>query len=803
MEALIEQRLAGDEPDIEAVAAAHPRRADEIRARYADLRRIEELWRRTATLGAAPADSAAFLSAGAKLDDFQVIREIGRGGMGVVYLAHQASLDRTVALKVVPPVSLSPTTRQRFLREAKALAAMSHPNIVPVHAAGECEAGLYIAMEYVAGVPLSEAIAAVLGRPADQAASDVWDSVLAGESPPRPRDQVAGRAAAPADRRLDERYVRTCLETVREVAAALGAAHEAGIVHRDVKPGNIIIEPPGRARLLDFGLAAIHAEPHVTISGEFFGTPYYVSPEQAQGQHRRIDRATDIYSLGATLYECVTLSPPFEARSLAEILRMVIDAEPKAPRRLNPNLARDLETIILKSLSKDAAQRYASMADFAEDIDRYLTGRPVLARPVGLATRMAKRVRRNRLTAALIALIVLMSALAVVPYLLPRPRPAPPAPPSPVPGGERSLTLRLATPVIGTVVCGGVRYRTGLSKYLKGEHLILRGLSPAGPITLRFHPDQELAPGVRVRARADMQTSTGAAVPAGTPGTVAGVFPGSPGILRGPFWSFWGSSRDPARCAIRWDGIVTPPQDRFTRLLLEPADLPADHETITLHPGRRRKVICCYYPRSVPAKAQARAWPRDGPVILLATLTAMEHLVIRAGRDLTAARTVHASLRPGADGIGRVTWDWAFDLCGLKVATKGQHHETHGLATRLSVTLPFGPGGKPSTLTVLEGSLLEGAATRTYDYATPLHRWLTEHGVRVDVRRETSPAGGEEKPSWVVALEAGGVVVYLERQVLQQSGAQSAPATQAAPPTATTKPSTAPALPGAADSAPA
>ena len=411
---LVARRLAGAAPDVEAILADHPDRADEIRARLADLERLAALWDSQRTRTQADGEPAgAALPAETQLGEFRILREIGRGGMGVVYLARQENLGREVALKVIPPTSLSETTRQRFLREAKALATLSHPHIVPVYTAGESGGSLYIAMEYVRGVSLSDLISAVRGRGEDQEASDVWHSVLHGEAAPR----RVGSSAPPGRRMPDKAYVRVCLRAVAEVARALGAAHHDGVIHRDVKPGNILIDREGRARLLDFGLAAVQTEPHVTVSGEFFGTPHYVAPEQARGRHDLIGPATDVYSLGATLYECMTLSPPFDAPSVSEVLARVIHDEPAPVRKVNPTIDRDLETIAMKSLAKEPSGRYASMADLADDVDRFLAGEPIVARPVGFPTRLAKRIRRRPVRSALIALLVVALAAAGVVYV--------------------------------------------------------------------------------------------------------------------------------------------------------------------------------------------------------------------------------------------------------------------------------------------------------------------------------------------------------------------------------------------------
>jgi len=409
---LVAQRLEGKSPDIEAVAAAHPDKSDELRARFADLEKLAALWQQM-SVGGQPTDRFVPLQTGTELGEFEVIRELGRGGMGRVYLARQRSLGRTVALKVISHLGgVSPTTRQRFLREAQALASLSHPNIVPVFGAGETEEALYIAMEFVDGVSLADLLETIRYRPSHQTATDAWQLALAAE---RGMAGTAEHAEASngGTRRLDNRYVRTCCQMTASVARALHIAHEKGVVHRDVKPSNIIVDRAGTPRLLDFGLASVETQPHVTVSGEFFGTAHYVAPEQARGDHDGIDRRADVYSLGATLYECLTLATPFSGNSTPEILSKVVKGEPPRVRRLNPSLPRDLETIVGKAMESAPAARYATAADLADDLDRFLDGRPVLARRAGLATRIAKRVRRRPVHAALAASLVLLTVAAI------------------------------------------------------------------------------------------------------------------------------------------------------------------------------------------------------------------------------------------------------------------------------------------------------------------------------------------------------------------------------------------------------
>ena len=414
---LVAQRLEGKVPDVEAVVAAYPDKADEIRLRFADLEKLAALWQQISVTGQG-AGPAAYLQPGAQLGEFEVLRELGRGGMGIVYLARQKGLGRNVALKVISNAgSLSGTTRQRFLREAEALAALAHPNIVPVFSAGETGGALYIAMEFVEGPSLADIIAAVR-QCSHQKPADVWKYVVEGKCDLARTgdDAVTERRVPPLH--LDREYIQVCCRTIAVVARALHAAHEKGIVHRDVKPSNIIIDRSGRAHLLDFGLASIEAQPHVTVTGEFFGTPNYVSPEQARGQRERIDARADVYSLGATLYECMTLTTPFAGKSTPEVLSQVLGGEPRPASKVNPAIPRDLNTILMKTLEGNRDARYASAAKFADDLERFLNDQPIRAKRASVVTRVAKRIRRRPVHATLIAVTVLLALVAPISILL-------------------------------------------------------------------------------------------------------------------------------------------------------------------------------------------------------------------------------------------------------------------------------------------------------------------------------------------------------------------------------------------------
>lgn len=407
---LLAQRLEGKTPDIEAVLASHPDRAEEIRARLSDLEKLEGLWRQLST-GRSDGLVGEPVARGTSLGEFEVVREIGRGGMGVVYLARQKSLGRLVALKVISRTSvLSESTRNRFLRESEALASLAHPNVVPVFAAGEDKGTLYMAMGLVEGVSLADVLDSVRCCDPSEQANTAWHKTVqhGAATPAESVPDETGKHRQPVH--LDKEYIRLVCRAMVAVARALHAAHGRGIVHRDVKPSNILLDSQGEAHLVDFGLASTETQPHVTMTGDFLGTPHYVAPEQVSGHPERVDRRADVYSLGATFYECLTLTTPFAGKSTPEILAQVVQGERQGMRRLNPSLPKDLEAVVAKAMELAPDARYATASDFADDLDRFLDGRPVQAKRAGLAMRAAKRIRRRPVHTALAALLVFCTA---------------------------------------------------------------------------------------------------------------------------------------------------------------------------------------------------------------------------------------------------------------------------------------------------------------------------------------------------------------------------------------------------------
>ena len=373
LENLIEEfasRLeAGEALDVAEFAAAHPEYAEQLGRVLPTLLLLADLGRSASASGAAPPSSGADTEpVPGMLGDFRIIREVGRGGMGVVYEAEQISLGRRVALKVLPfAAMMDPRQLQRFHNEARAAASLHHEHIVPVYAVC-CERAVHFyAMQFIEGKSLAELIAAN-------------DSASRGRPPSKADAEPDTRAVAAAPTEAgprDAAYFRRVAEWGTQAAEALEHAHSLGIVHRDVKPANLIVDVQGKLWVTDFGLARTVTDAGLTMSGDLLGTLRYMTPEQALAKHGLVDHRTDVYSLGATLYELLCGRPAVEGQDRQEILKRIADDEPPPPRRHDRAIPADLETIILKA-AKGRPSRQASPAkELPDDIRRFLEDRPI------------------------------------------------------------------------------------------------------------------------------------------------------------------------------------------------------------------------------------------------------------------------------------------------------------------------------------------------------------------------------------------------------------------------------------------
>ena len=353
-----------------------PELLSEVRRRWQEFRLIDAQVGALLPEPGRPADTGPItlgpLTGSPQVPGYEVEAMLGQGGMGVVYRARQLALGRPVAIKMLLAGPFASSQELgRFRRETAALACLRHQNIVQVYDAGDAEGRPYFAMELVEGSSLAQKLA---GTP-----------------------QPARAAAA----------------LVSTLAGAVEVAHKSGIVHRDLKPANILLTADGTPKVSDFGLARrLGGEDGLTRTGAALGTPSYMAPEQASGQAGAVGPAVDVYALGAILYELLTGRPPFRAETAAETLRQVIDQAPVPPSRLNSLVPRDLETICLQCLHKEPGRRYATAAALAEDLDRFLRGEAIAARPEGPLARLARRVRRRpALWAAVAAGMLLTVAL--------------------------------------------------------------------------------------------------------------------------------------------------------------------------------------------------------------------------------------------------------------------------------------------------------------------------------------------------------------------------------------------------------
>jgi len=442
---------------MEAAEAGQPPERQEFLARYADIAVplalcLDGLNALRGPLAAGSGDGSTTATGGLEADlplgDYRLVRELGRGGMGIVYEAEQLSLGRRVALKVLPfAATLDRRHLQRFHNEARAAASLHHANIVPVYGVGSDRGVHYYAMQFIEGQSLAIMLremrkaqkpappSASAPAPADPAATIDQQPARDQCSPHAPREdrghaerddytpiaapqretvrEPRGQASTMPSPREGAKYFQRVAELTIQAAEALEHAHQSGVVHRDIKPANLLLDERGSLWVTDFGLAQFKSDAHLTMTGDLVGTLRYMSPEQALAQRVIVDHRTDIYSLGATLYELLTLRPAFRGRDRQELLRQIAFEEPIAPRRLNRAIPIELETIAVKAMEKNPADRYGTAKELADDLQRFLKDEPTLARRPTLWRRARKWSRRHvaAIRAATVALVVVLASV--------------------------------------------------------------------------------------------------------------------------------------------------------------------------------------------------------------------------------------------------------------------------------------------------------------------------------------------------------------------------------------------------------
>jgi serine/threonine protein kinase len=416
-DAFMEKLSRGEQPDVEEFSQRYPAVADALRHVLPALCLL-----RVPDNTVEPGSGQAL----GCLGDFRIHHEVGRGGMGVVYEAEQISLGRRVALKVLPFAStLDSKQLQRFKNEAQAAAHLHHQNIVPVYATG-CERGVhYYAMQFIEGQTLAAFIGELRMKtkqerdaaecaPVEPAAAGnairtapwIPKEARPDDSSPLSPDEILPSVTLPpttpkagisTERSTHSpTYFRSVAQLAVQAAEALEHAHQLGVVHRDIKPANLLLDHRGHLWITDFGLAHSQNQAGLTMSGDLVGTLRYMSPEQALAQRVTIDHRTDIYSLGATLYELLTLEPAYHGHDRHELLRQIAFEEPRPPSHYSKAIPVELETIILKAIEKNPAERYATAQEVAEDLERFLKDEPIRAKRPTLLQRGRRWARRHQ-----------------------------------------------------------------------------------------------------------------------------------------------------------------------------------------------------------------------------------------------------------------------------------------------------------------------------------------------------------------------------------------------------------------------
>ncbi len=432
LESIVQRIQHGHAIDLDALAAAYPTYAAQLRELVPAVEVLVRMGENAdGAIEASATDNQVNSAVGKNLEparqlgDFRIIRELGRGGMGTVFEAEQLTMGRRVALKVLPFAALArEKSLQRFRNEVRAAAALDHPNIVSVYSVGEERGIHYFAMQLIRGQTLADVIAS------QKASRGAGTRAQQGSAPGPSGNEdptIDSGAAAPTTTAVAQAHVSTALDSRRTVeqfrsaarlgiqaADALQHAHDQGVLHRDIKPGNLMLDGDGKLYITDFGLARIEADAGITMTGDIVGTLRYMAPEQALAKRVVVDHRADVYSLGATLYELLTLEPAFGETDRSDLLKQIAFEDPRSLRALDRSMPAELETIVLKAMEKNPADRYAAAGELAEDLQRFLKHEPIKACRAGALLRLGKWTRRHKTIARATLIMLFIGGIGAV-----------------------------------------------------------------------------------------------------------------------------------------------------------------------------------------------------------------------------------------------------------------------------------------------------------------------------------------------------------------------------------------------------
>jgi len=425
-EEFLARRRRGEDPSISQYIVAHRQYADQIKTLFPAMIAMEDL--KAIKNQSSNRPIRLHVDRLERLGDYRIIREIGHGGMGIVYEAEQQSLHRRVAVKVFPKQAIGDSSQlKRFQREAETVGALHHTNIVPVFGVGQHNGLHYFVMQLLDGVPLDELIAELADQEFDASCSDyiarAYQSRLRSkESEPGPTDETGEvtdlcQADMVTDtprmdpNRFGDDHWRQVAEIGIQVAEALQYAHSKGVLHRDIKPSNLILGSDSRVWVTDFGLAVTPQQERLSRSGDVVGTLRYMSPEQLHGES---DQRSDVYGLGLTLYELMTMRPAFKIESRGALIREVANSTPPTPRSICRQIPKDLETVILKAIARSPESRYRSAEEFAADLRRFRDDQPIQARRIQPPERLCRWSRRNPAIAGMSLALMLGAVFSIL-----------------------------------------------------------------------------------------------------------------------------------------------------------------------------------------------------------------------------------------------------------------------------------------------------------------------------------------------------------------------------------------------------